>query len=312
MAAFPDPAQRVEHNDNFLEFNLHMVDAPLSAVVLVQIRPNGVVADHSRIHLFGNVTLDCYFPATELFSIPEAVGLYFHTSTRPDGIQILMDRTSTAFTDIQAALQDRSMEIVNSDGVPIAAEHFRKKLCSEGHERNAVGACIRWAVAVVDGATVLELQGLPSPVKFLKPHNHSDNIPTIRLSHVPLAMDMGDGHPYQGPLPILFSSDPDAAAAAIQVDHNATRAEIHKVIGRLLYMEHVNLTQAREYLKKFRQATGRMAFDNRGSGPSRNKRVKLTLTPSSSTSDSGTILTSIRHDLVRTIEISNIGHKYRF
>jgi hypothetical protein len=104
MAAFPDPAQRVEHNDNFLEFKMHMVGAPLSAVVLVQIRPNGVVADHPRIHLFGNVTLDCCFPATELFSIPEAECLNLHTSTRPDGIEILMDRTSSAFMDIQASL----------------------------------------------------------------------------------------------------------------------------------------------------------------------------------------------------------------
>jgi hypothetical protein len=93
------------------------------------------------------------------------------------------------------------MEIVNSDGVPVSAEHFHKKLCSEGHERNAVGVCIRWAVAVVDGATVLELQGLPSLVKFLKPHNHSDNIPTIRLSHVPITMDMGGRPPLSRPSP---------------------------------------------------------------------------------------------------------------
>jgi hypothetical protein len=204
MATFPDPAQTVEHNDSFLAFNLHMVDAPLSAVVLVQIRPNGVVADHSRIHIFGNVTLDSYFAATELFSFPEAEGLYLYTSTRPDGINIIMDRTTSAFMDIQASLQDRTMEIVNSDGVPVAAENFRKKLCSEGHEKNAVGGCVRWAVAVDDGQTVLELQGLPMPLKFLKPHIHTDNIPTIRLSHVPLAMDMGDGHPYQGPSRFCF------------------------------------------------------------------------------------------------------------
>jgi hypothetical protein len=123
------------------------------------------------------------------------------------------------------------------------------------------------------------------PLKFLKPHHHTDNIPTIRLSHALIAMDMGDGNPYQGPLPILFSSDPDAAA--IQADHNATRAEIHKVIGKFLCMEHVSLPQAKEYLKKFRQAAGTVAFDNRGSGQPRQKRMKLNLIPSASTSNAG-------------------------
>ena len=287
MAAFPDPAQRVEHNDNFLAFDLSMVDAPLSAVVLIQIRPNGVVADHSRIHIFGSVNLDIYFVASDLFSFPEAEGLLLHTCSRPDGVGILLDRTTSAFMDVQAALQDRSLEIVNLDGVPVPADNFRKKLCSEGHEKNAVGGSIRWALAVWEGETVLELQGLPMPLKFLKPHHHTDNIPTIRLSHALIAMDMGDGNPYQGPLPILFSSDPDAAAAAIQADHNATRAEIHKVIGKFLCMEHVSLPQAREYLKKFRQAAGTVAFDNRGSGQPRQKRMKLNLIPSASTSNAG-------------------------
>jgi hypothetical protein len=254
-----------------------MVDAPLRAVVLIQIRPNGVVADHSRIHIFGSVNLDIYFVASDLFSFPEAEGLLLHTCSRPDGVGILLDRTTSAFMDVQAALQDRSLEIVNLDGVPVPAENFRKKLCSEGHEKNAVGGSIRWALAVWEGETVLELQGLPMPLKFLKPHHHTDNIPTIRLSHALIAMDMGDGNPYQGPLPILFSSDPDAAAAAIQADHNATRAEIHNV----------SLPQAREYLKKFRQAAGTVAFDNRGSGQPRQKRMKLNLIPSASTSNAG-------------------------
>ena len=118
MAAFPDPAQRVEHNDNFLAFDLSMVDAPLSAVVLIQIRPNGVVADHSRIHIFGSVNLDIYFVASDLFSFPEAEGLLLHTCSRPDGVGILLDRTTSAFMDVQAALQDRSIEIVISTACP--------------------------------------------------------------------------------------------------------------------------------------------------------------------------------------------------
>jgi hypothetical protein len=39
--------------------------------------------------------------------------------------------------DIQAALQDRSVEIVNLDGVPVPAENFRKKRATPDHERPA-------------------------------------------------------------------------------------------------------------------------------------------------------------------------------
>jgi len=149
--AFPAPQQAVISNEHFLNINLTEEHTPLSAAVLVQVRPNGDVADHARILIYGEVTMTAFFPASMIFSFREAKNVYFKMQCRPAEVFMELDRMSTAFVDLHASLQDGTFDTVNNNGEPIQAPELRMKLCSEGNEKNSTGACYRWAVAAVSG-----------------------------------------------------------------------------------------------------------------------------------------------------------------
>jgi len=294
--AFPAPQPAVASNDFFLGgLNFSAGEDRIGATLLVQVRPDGSVRDHFRIKIHGDLNMGIYFPAPLLFDRPEAKNVWLYIAGKPDDIEIPVDRSASDFIDVQGALQDRSLDTVDSLGEHIPAEEFRKILFNTGNVKNAVGASYRYGVTFTSsGEPHLQVQGLPIPAKFLKANHHVDNVPTICLTWTSLDMFMGDNSPYQGPVPMMFSTEPKAAAAAIAANHERARDEMHKVTGRLLIMENVTLPQAKDYLAKYRPALGTYPFDNRAPRPSGSgqgkrtaKKPRIFLTPSGATEDTG-------------------------
>ena len=86
------------------------------------------------------------------------------------------------------------------------------------------GVALRWAInADGEGDIQLLLQALPSPASIVngRPAFKRDTCPGISVVHYNLNVNI-DHHPITaGPIPILFSSNPDTMKIALSTKHSA-------------------------------------------------------------------------------------------
>jgi hypothetical protein len=287
MSSFP-PDLTIYHTQEFLSHNLSVADGEISASLLLPLRADGTAADHFRIHVHGGKQLQAFFPLSIVINTPEAEGVHvFYQCTVAD-VAPSLHRTTTLFFDLLDAILNRTFILTDSDSCPIAAKELIDRLSTCSQEVSQVGASFRWAVTgSVDRRTELQLQALPAPLKLLKECYHDDNTAVVSVMTMPLPMLLGDGISYNGPIPTIFSPDPEATQAAILA--NPLRIKFQKAVGKILFMEYLTLPAAYEYVAKFRKAVGRPAFTNdvTPSGDNQNKRVRLMELPAGSVQDAG-------------------------
>ena len=218
MAAFP-PDWQIYDNDQFSSFTIPATaDAGLGAALCIQIRPDGRATEHFKVVLFGGEFIQAAFPATILFNLPEAAGASFFFQCAPVDAAPRVDMTSTGWQDVEDMMRQRTLLVLDAKGDIVEAGSLHSRMTSNCAKKAAVGASIRWAVAVADGGKLeLQLQGLPLPAKFLNSEvpYRKDNVHVIILASIPLNADLFDGVYHAGPVPLLFSSHKEETLASL-------------------------------------------------------------------------------------------------
>ena len=78
----------------------------------------------------------------------------------------------------------------------------------------------------------------------------SDNLPVIIIKLWPLEATLFDGEQLTGPVPSLYSEDPDAAQAAIKGDPLKAHWDLNKIAKSFFMVESVTATEALAVIKK--------------------------------------------------------------
>ena len=81
---------------------------------------------------------------------------------------------------------------------------------------------------------------------------YSDNLPTVLIKSWPLEADLFDGDLLAGPVPSLYSDDPDASLAAITSDPLKSHWDLQKISKTFFMAETVTVASAVAMLKKLR------------------------------------------------------------
>ena len=238
MAAFP-PDWQIYDNDQFATFTIPATaDAGLGAALCIQIRPDGRATEHFKVTLFGGELIQAAFPATALFNLPEAAGLSLFFQCAPVEAAPRVDMTTTAWRDVHDMMRQRIVLILDVKGDLVDGDALRSRMASDCAKKTAIGASIRWAVAVADGGKLeLQLQGLPLPAKFLTSEvpYRGDNVHVIVLASIPLNADLFDGQTHSGPVPLLFSSHKEETLASLlanpQLAHAGNPTSLTNVVG---------------------------------------------------------------------------------
>ena len=78
----------------------------------------------------------------------------------------------------------------------------------------------------------------------------SDNIPTIRLAAWPLEGDFFDGDVAAGPVPTLFSQEPEVTSQAINDNTARAHSDLQRLAKVFFIMEAISLPDCPALLKK--------------------------------------------------------------
>ena len=78
----------------------------------------------------------------------------------------------------------------------------------------------------------------------------SNNLPTAFIKSWPLEVDLFDGNQLAGPVPSLYSHDPDAALAGILSDPLKSHWDLQKISKSFFMAETVTVAEAVTMLKK--------------------------------------------------------------
>jgi hypothetical protein len=77
-----------------------------------------------------------------------------------------------------------------------------------------------------------------------------DNIPVINLGQWPLEASLFEGDSTAGPVPTLFSEDPEAARSALEANVAKAHQDYQRAAKCFLMPETVNLVDAMAVIKK--------------------------------------------------------------
>jgi hypothetical protein len=130
--------------------------------LLVQVRGNGRMQDHSRIAIGGSQQLDVPILFSEVYSDPGPLsGATLRYQVWPRDIEIRRNMTTTAWMDVRALIERRDVIVEDAEGSFITADEACKMLDRVDKKREQ-GGCIRWAVVVAyDQRLRLDCQSLP-------------------------------------------------------------------------------------------------------------------------------------------------------
>ena len=79
---------------------------------------------------------------------------------------------------------------------------------------------------------------------------YSDNLPTVLIKSWPLEADLFDGDLLAGPIPSLYSNDPDASLAGITSDPLKSHWDLQKISKTFCMAEAVTVANVVAMLKK--------------------------------------------------------------
>jgi hypothetical protein len=81
-------------------------------------------------------------------------------------------------------------------------------------------------------------------------HFHRDNVPVIDLGQWPLEATLFEGDKTAGPVPTLFSEDPEASKAALEAGAVNAHKDYQRAAKCFLMPETINLDEACAVVKK--------------------------------------------------------------
>ena len=239
------------------DFELAVTRNPgvLGVEVMAQARVNGRVIDHFRVALGGSEILKVRFSTRDVFLATDTPAIQLRYEVWPRDIVIRRNMSTSEWLDISTLLASRDISVAGEGpadaDLPVDNETLLTAM--DGQPKAQVSASIRWAVcAGIDGRMELVLQTFPATAAVLsgKPAFRGDNVPVIRLSAWPLQCDIFDGDEAAGPIPTLFSQEPDVTSQNILDNLVKAHNDLQRLAKVFFLMEAVSQDDCPALLKK--------------------------------------------------------------
>jgi hypothetical protein len=216
MSSFPPADWEVRYLQDMDTFTVEPDGNKLCLAALLAVKPAGALEGNFRLTLTGtedvsirlNVADFIPHKAMEAFTV---VG-QFHPGEQ---IQMLPNSTTSGWVDFRELVAAQDVDVYDDKG-ELASEALLTTMDQHKSGRNTLGASWRWMTAVADNGLNLELQlqALPcSPANLAaSPVLRQDSVATIVLAKLGIQACYFNGKECAGPVPTMFSSDPDEAA----------------------------------------------------------------------------------------------------
>jgi hypothetical protein len=157
--------------------------------------------------------------------------------------------TATGWADFRELVASQDVDILDQNG-ELAAEELLAAMDQHRSGKAPLGAAWRWMVAVADIGLSLELQlqALPCGSASLaaSPVLRQDNVASIVLAKFSVQTCSFNGKECAGPIPILFSTDPEETAAELLSDS----ATAHEYCQELVKLRRIKALAGRGLLGK--------------------------------------------------------------
>ena len=138
---------------------------PRTVELLARIRPSGRILDASRVVLGGSEIIQVDFHLTQIIPNPRFNNWRIRYQIWPRDINLRRNQTTSSWSDVEALVAGRDVEILDAQGAIIPPAEFLELLASMDPPN--VGSS-RWAVTIADNDGLqLQLQGLPASAPHL-------------------------------------------------------------------------------------------------------------------------------------------------
>jgi len=244
--------------------------------MLVPVNAAGRSTGSFRINVFGAGSFSVRFKLSKIMNDlpPWLDSIEAELVSTLEDITPPPNMTATPWDDVEDKYKKRNLLLSMPNGEAFPESEFLAYLRSPTSDKSCLGASLRWAIAGAPTANAiqLELQSLPTQARYLtKPNLRADNSISVLVQAFTLNADFFDGHSHAGPVPLLFSPDLTATAAALAANEYVLYEDLIIINNNILQMEHMTKQEAVTYLQKpkARKATGTPAFSSASSSSSR-------------------------------------------
>jgi hypothetical protein len=188
----------------------------LSMAALLAVKPAGALEGNFRLVLTSTEDITVRTAITDFIPHKAMEGYTVVGQFQPEGqIVMQLNSTATAWVDFRELVAAQDIDILDDQG-ELASEALLRIMDQHKAGRSPLGASWRWMAAVADNGLSLELQlqALPcSPANLgASPILRQDNVATIVLAKFGIQAVSFNGKECAGPIPIMFSSNPEEAA----------------------------------------------------------------------------------------------------
>jgi len=262
MSSYPPEEWEVLLDEQFGTMIATETPKPLTAEVYIQISRQATAAGNFRVVLGGADLVLVEVNAAKFLPLEVASNYMLRIQRWPRDIDINANSTCSDWFDLQAAMAEGSIDVCKSDGSPDVHNIFIRNLHQET-SWGAIGEAFRWAIAVSANNTLeLQFQSLPLPEPYVstKPLLTGDNIAVVVLGKWPISCPLFDGEYLWGPVPVLFTEQPEELRRAIDADPEAFIPELNKLSAKFLRFERLRISEAKAYAKKPKKGKGDTPF----------------------------------------------------
>ena len=137
--------------------------------------------------------------------------------------------------DLEDSIAEKTIKVTLASGGDDTRNTLRKQLKKES-TKTPNGAAFRWAVTVTDsGRLALQLQSLPLPVATIasKPLLLQDDVAVNVVQSWTISAELFDGeNGLSGPVPVLFSDQPEELRTKISDNEDGFFAQLNKFMTK--------------------------------------------------------------------------------
>jgi hypothetical protein len=265
MTSFPSDWQ-VFPLKEYAAFNRDSLQDAERGVHVLQKLDNNSRVTSFRLYIFGRGAVEMRVPVEKLLADPGGFAGQEIALSLPVGMVTPEEnRVATNWLDLETLIRNRTASLVDSNQKEQATAPLLQFLATQESGKQAQGSSLRWAVGATTGddpQLQLELHCLPARANIINKSNvKSDSCSVMLLYTEKLNAEMFDGKDVGGPVPLWFSSAPDAASSSLDNHPAAARADIAHTNSHFMVTDNISMEDALNYVKsKKRAQKGTQAF----------------------------------------------------
>lgn len=195
-------------------------DDPTETLLLVQVDAEGRANEGFRFPIAGG-TLECDLWGNDIFEDEDLCLYRIRYEIEAGRIDIKPNAYSSKWEDLSELLARGVLVAYHGHEKTEKTREIREILERKHKEDPNFGTSLRWNVQAKNKDELsLVLQALPRPAGFLRrdARLNTDRCTAVELARLPLETSMQTEGPCRGPLPILFSRNPEATEASLAKD----------------------------------------------------------------------------------------------